>query len=44
MRLQSFPDKYRIYSKTKRGKHTIVGNAVPPMLSKVLAERIIEFL
>lgn len=40
MRLQSFPDWYLLKSKTKRGKHTIVGNAVPPLLAQVLAKEI----
>ncbi|MFA9558298.1 DNA cytosine methyltransferase [Evansella sp. AB-rgal1] len=42
MRLQSFPDNYKLVSSTKRGKHTIVGNAVPPLLAKALAEKIKE--
>ncbi|WHX25656.1 DNA cytosine methyltransferase [Virgibacillus halodenitrificans] len=42
LRLQSFPDDYKIKSSTKRGKHTVVGNAVPPILSEALAEKVME--
>lgn len=42
LRLQSFPDDYKIKSSTKRGKHTVVGNAVPPLLSEAIACEIIE--
>lgn len=44
MRLQGFPDSYKIISTTKRGKHNIVGNAVPPILARALAEKIKEFM
>ncbi|MGK4151363.1 DNA cytosine methyltransferase [Kurthia gibsonii] len=40
LRLQSFPDDYQVISATKRGRHTVVGNAVPPLLSKAIAEKI----
>ncbi|MDE3840434.1 DNA (cytosine-5-)-methyltransferase [Bacillus methanolicus] len=42
LRLQSFPDDYIIKSSTKRGKHTIVGNAVPPILAEALAKKVLE--
>lgn len=42
MRLQSFPDHYKIVSSTKRGKHTVVGNAVPPILAEALAKKVLE--
>lgn len=42
LRLQSFPDDYQIKSSTKRGKHTVVGNAVPPLLSEVIARKVLE--
>lgn len=38
LRLQSFPDSYRLISSTKQGKNMIVGNAVPPLLAQVIAE------
>lgn len=44
MRLQSFPDDYVIHSTTKRGYHTVVGNAVPPILSRSLAKKIKKYL
>ena len=44
LRLQSFPDDYRIKSSTKRGKHTVVGNAVPPILAESLAVKVLESL
>lgn len=40
MRLQSFPDSYRIASNSKQGKCLIVGNAVPPLLAYVVAEEL----
>lgn len=41
LRLQSFTDDYQVISKTKRGKHTVVGNAVPPLLSEAIAKEIL---
>ncbi|MGO4940966.1 DNA cytosine methyltransferase [Fundicoccus sp. Sow4_D5] len=40
LRFQSFPDNYVINSKTKRGYHTIVGNAVPPLLADSIAKEV----
>jgi DNA (cytosine-5)-methyltransferase 1 len=37
LRLQSFPDDYKIVSSSKQDKHVIVGNAVPPLLAKMIA-------
>lgn len=37
MRLQTFPDNYVLASRSKQGKHLIIGNAVPPKLAEVLA-------
>ena len=42
-RLQSFPDDYKFYGSDSMKKLQI-GNAVPPILSKVLAEKILEYL
>ena len=44
LRLQSFPDSYRIVSTSKQGKHLIVGNAVPPLLGKVIACQLKAYL
>lgn len=44
LRLQSFPDSYKLVSTSKQGKHLIVGNAVPPILGKVLAHELKNYL
>lgn len=44
LRLQSFPDDYRIISSSKQGKNLIVGNAVPPMLAGVIARELRKYL
>lgn len=44
LRLQSFPDKYRIISTSKQGKNLIVGNAVPPKLAQIIATALKEQL
>ena len=44
MRLQTFPDDYQFVSKSKQGKNLIVGNAVPPLLAKAIADELIKFL
>lgn len=44
LRFQSFPDSYRIVSKTKRGFHAVVGNAVPPLLAYVIAEQLKSYI
>ncbi len=44
LRLQTFPDSYQLICKSKTSKHTIVGNAVPPMLAFVLAKQLRKFI
>lgn len=42
-RLQSFPDSY-IFSGTKDAVYQQIGNAVPPILGRAVAEKVLEFL
>lgn len=42
-RLQSFPDSY-IFKGTKDAQYQQVGNAVPPLLGKAIAEKVLELL
>lgn len=44
LRLQSFPDDYKIVSSSKQGRNLIVGNAVPPMLAGVIAHELKKFV
>lgn len=44
LRLQSFPDWYKIVSSSKQGRNLIVGNAVPPMLAAVIARELKKYL
>ena len=44
LRLQSFPDDYVLISSSKQGKNLIVGNAVPPMLGRVIAKELMNYL
>lgn len=44
LRLQSFPDSYKLVSSSKQGKNLIVGNAVPPLLGRVLAKQLLQYL
>ena len=44
LRLQSFPDDYKIISTSKQGRNLIVGNAVPPLLAKVIANCLKKYL
>ncbi|MCS7385121.1 MAG: DNA cytosine methyltransferase [archaeon GB-1867-005] len=42
-RLQSFPDKYIFYGSIIK-QRILVGDAVPPLLAKVLAEQLIKYI
>ena len=42
-RIQSFPDDFEIVG-TRGSQYKQVGNAVPPMLSRIIAEQIINYL
>lgn len=44
MRLQSFPDWFKIISSSKQGKNLIIGNAVPPLLAYKIAKKIKLYL
>ena len=44
LRLQSFPDDYVLVSSSKQGKNLIVGNAVPPLLAKIIAEQLKKYV
>lgn len=44
LRLQSFPDDFELVSTSKQGKCLVVGNAVPPMLAKVIAKELKKYL
>jgi DNA (cytosine-5)-methyltransferase 1 len=38
LRLQSFPDNYKLCATSKQAKNLIVGNAVPPLVAKAFAK------
>jgi len=42
-RLQTFPDSFVFYG-TKDSQYQQVGNAVPPILAKSIAEHIVKYL
>lgn len=42
-RLQTFPDSFRFYG-TKDSQYQQVGNAVPPMLAEIIAEKILSYI
>lgn len=44
LRLQSFPDSYKIISSSKQGRNLIVGNAVPPLLAEIIAKNLRNYL
>lgn len=42
LRLQSFPDHFTPYYKSQRGLHMQVGNAVPPLMARAVAESVLN--
>ena len=42
-RLQTFPDSY-VFCGTKDAQYQQIGNAVPPILGRAIAEKILELL
>ncbi len=42
-RLQSFQDKF-VFEGRKDERYQQIGNAVPPLLAKAIAEKILEYL
>ena len=42
-RLQTFPDSFRFYG-TKDSQYQQVGNAVPPMLARAIAEKLLSYI
>lgn len=44
LRLQSFPDSYKIVSSSKQGRNLIVGNAVPPLMAEIIANQLKKHL
>ena len=44
LRLQGFPDSYEIVSKSKHDRNLIIGNAVPPILSQIIAKELKNYV
>lgn len=44
LRIQSFPDSFKVLSTTKRNFYVQIGNAVPPLLSKAWADHLHNFI
>lgn len=44
LRLQSFPDDFKLVSSSRQRYYRMVGNAVPPMVSVAIARKIKEYL
>lgn len=44
LRLQSFPDKFTPFASNQRSIHMQVGNAVPPLLGRAIAQSLVDFI
>ncbi|WP_161877702.1 DNA cytosine methyltransferase [Alkalibacterium sp. MB6] len=44
MRLQSFPDSFKLISSSFQSKRSIVGNAVPPLLAENIARQLKKYI
>jgi DNA (cytosine-5)-methyltransferase 1 len=44
LRIQSFPDTFKVYSKSKRNFYVQIGNAVPPLLGQAWANHLFKYL
>ena len=44
LRLQSFPDSFKIVASSKQARNLIIGNAVPPLLAQAIAKELKKYV